>query len=60
MGLREYPDKIEGYHGCLPWYHSSSLKMQGNWIKLPILRVATKRSYGTRNDRTHQLTEGRR
>jgi len=38
--LREYPDKIGGYHGCLPWHRSSSLKMKGNWAKLPAIPAA--------------------
>jgi len=50
-GLREFPDKIGGYHGCLPWYSSSSLKLKGNRAKLPAIPVvvdeamARKRSY---------------
>lgn len=40
MGLGEYPDKIGGYHGCLPWHRSSSLKLQGNWAKLPVIPAA--------------------
>jgi hypothetical protein len=58
MGLGEYPDKIGGYHGCLPWYSSSSLKLQGNWIQLPVLRAGIKRSSGARSDRTLKLMEG--
>jgi hypothetical protein len=60
MGLGEYPDKIGGYHGCLPWYSSSSLKLRGNWVELPILRAVMKSSYGARGDRTLKLMEGRR
>ena len=40
MGLGEYPDKIGGYHGCLPWHRSSSLKLQGNCIQLPAIAAA--------------------
>ena len=29
-GLGEYPDKIEGYHGCSAWRGGSSLKLRGN------------------------------
>jgi hypothetical protein len=39
-GLGEYPDKIGGYHGCLTWRRSSSLKLQGNWLKLSAVPVA--------------------
>lgn len=39
-GVGEYPDKIGGYHGCLPWHRSSSLKMKGNWAKLPAIPAA--------------------
>jgi hypothetical protein len=58
--LGEYPDKIGGYHGCQPWLRSSSLKMQGNWIKLPVLRVALNEAVA--NNATGPLTarEGRR
>jgi len=38
--LGEYPDKIGGYHGCLPWHHGSSLKLQGNRTKLPEVTAA--------------------
>ena len=34
-GLREYPDKIGGYHGCPLWQRSSSLKLQGKCKNLP-------------------------
>ena len=40
MGLGEYPDKIGGYHGCLPWCRSSSLNLQGNGIQLPAIAYA--------------------
>ena len=28
--LGEYPDKKGGYHGCLKWWSSSSLKLRGS------------------------------
>jgi hypothetical protein len=59
-GLREYPDKIGGYHGCLSWYSRSSLKMQDNWISLPVLRAGMKRNSGASSNRTLKLMEGRR
>jgi len=39
-GLGEYPDKIGGYHGCLPWHRSSSLKIQGNCTQLFAIAAA--------------------
>jgi hypothetical protein len=60
MGLREYPDKIGGYHGCPLWHSSSSLKLQGNWIPLPVLRAGMKRESGASSNRTLKLMEGRR
>lgn len=34
--LREYPDKIGGYHGCSLWRRSSSLKLQGKCKNMPV------------------------
>lgn len=40
MGVGEYPDEIEGYLGCLPYYGRSSLRLWGNCIQSPLLSVA--------------------
>ncbi len=50
-GLREYPDKIGGYHGCLPWRRSSSLKLQGKREKLAVITVAVNGAMA-KSDRT--------
>jgi len=59
-GLGEYPDKKGGYHGCLSWYGRSSLKLQDNWVSLPVLRAGMKRNSGASSNRTLKLMEGRR
>ena len=43
LGLREYPDKIGGYHGCLSRCHGSSLKPEGIDIQMPAIPVAINR-----------------
>jgi hypothetical protein len=59
-GLREYPDKIGGYHGCLSRYNRSSLKLQDNWIPLPVLRAGMKGNSGASSNRTLKLMEGQK
>jgi hypothetical protein len=43
LGLREFPDKIGGYHGCLSWCHGSSLKLEGIDIQMLAVHVAINR-----------------
>ena len=55
--LREYPDKIGGYHGCLSWYRSSSLKLVGICIQMPAIPAANKETLTEERTMPYKIRE---